>query len=213
MALRSSSTHLKSMVGLLRGNSNFSTSTTPKMKAFVPTADLVLPQDVKARAKKGDFAPMFMAIGMIGLSTSLGMYIALKELRRGPNVYVKKSRRETIPEVVEPEHVLEESEKFMKRSIFRKLAHINDKAREQVIPNPIIGDISSSQPSTKANKSFTNEQFSHLPAFTSQPSTKANNRQSQNIFSFGSLHYVVALNIPFFLDYVKNLEFKVGCAK
>lgn len=49
--------------------------------------------------------------------------------------------------------------------------------------------------------------------FCSQPSTKANNRQSQNIFSFGSLHYVVALNIPFFLDYVKNLEFKVGCAK
>ncbi|XP_027125280.1 uncharacterized protein LOC113768459 isoform X2 [Coffea eugenioides] len=122
------------------------------MKAFVPTADLALPPEIKARAKKGDFAPMFMAIGMIGLSTSLGMYIALKELRSGPNVYVKKSRRETIPEVVEPEHVLEESEKFMKRSIFRKLAHINDKAREQVIPNPIRGDIYSRPPRAETLK-------------------------------------------------------------
>lgn len=74
------------------------------------------------RVKKGEIVPMGMAVGMIALSTILGMYTAMRELTTAPapNVYVKKSRRETIPELVEPEHVLEESEKFIKNSLFRK---------------------------------------------------------------------------------------------
>lgn len=70
--------------------------------------------------------PVCMALGMIALSTSIGLYTAFKELRHAPDVHLKKSRRETIPEVVEPDHVLQESENFIKKSFFRKLAHIED---------------------------------------------------------------------------------------
>ncbi|KAL3512044.1 hypothetical protein ACH5RR_024761 [Cinchona calisaya] len=141
MALRSSS-YLKSRVSRIRGTSNCTTSTGPKLTPFAPTLDyLSQHQDIKARAKRGDFVPMFVAIGMIALSTSFGIYTATKELRNAPSVYVKKSRRETLPEVVEPEHVLEESEKFIKNSFFRKIAHIKDKTREQVILDPTRKDI------------------------------------------------------------------------
>lgn len=63
---------------------------------------------------------------MIATSTSIGLYTAMKELRHAPDVHLKKSRRETIPEVVEPEHVIDESDKFIKKSLFRRLGHIQD---------------------------------------------------------------------------------------
>lgn len=69
------------------------------------------------------------------------MFTVWHQLGRAPNVYVKKSRRETIPEVVEPEHVAEEAEKFVKQSFFRKVAHIQDFDRQEVMPDPIRGDI------------------------------------------------------------------------
>ncbi|MCD7458147.1 hypothetical protein HAX54_037412 [Datura stramonium] len=34
-----------------------------------------------------------------------GLHTVMQQLRRAPNVHVKKSRRETLPEIVEPEHV------------------------------------------------------------------------------------------------------------
>ncbi|CAI9113774.1 OLC1v1014444C1 [Oldenlandia corymbosa var. corymbosa] len=134
MALRSSQNLLKSIAaGLGGGVSHFTTSTTPKSKAFSPTiGELTKHNDFKARViKKGDIVPMSVAVGMIILSTSFGIYTATKELRTAPNVFVKKSRRETIPEVVEPEHVLEESEKFIKKSFFRRIAHLRDKSYQE----------------------------------------------------------------------------------
>lgn len=85
--------------------------------------------------------PKCMAVGMMGVSTSLGVYTALHQLRSAPNVRLKKSRRETVPEVVEPEQVAAEAERFVKKSVFRKLAHFKDVNRQQVVPNPIAGDI------------------------------------------------------------------------
>ncbi|XP_057767718.1 uncharacterized protein LOC130987999 [Salvia miltiorrhiza] len=128
MAFRAAS-QLKSMVkSSLGGRSTFTTSTS-------------LP-DFKARLK-GDFAPVSIVIGMIAVSTSLGIYTALHQLHSAPNVHVKKSRRETMPEVAEPEHVAAEAEEFVKKSFFRKVAHLKELNRQQVVPNPIAGDICS----------------------------------------------------------------------
>ncbi|KAI8529307.1 hypothetical protein RHMOL_Rhmol12G0215200 [Rhododendron molle] len=108
----------------------FATSTTPKMKAFALPLDLGHGEDAKpgaARAPpplKGDFVPMYVALGLIGLSATLGLYTAMHQLSHAPNVRVRKSLRETIPEVVVPELTVEEGDKFIKKSWFRKLAHI-----------------------------------------------------------------------------------------
>lgn len=82
-----------------------------------------------------------MALGLIVMSTSLGLCTGLHHLRRNPGVYVKKSRRETVPEVVEPEQVVEKADEFITKSLFRKVAHVQDFDRQDIIPNPISGDV------------------------------------------------------------------------
>ncbi|KAK6153854.1 hypothetical protein DH2020_013493 [Rehmannia glutinosa] len=132
------------MANGLRGSSNFTTCASPKLKAYTPTADHLLhesPGGIKSKLPKGDLVPVCVALGMIALSTSFGVYTALHQLGRAPNVFVKKSRRETIPEVVEPERTVEQAERFVKQSFFRKVAHIQDSDRQEIMPNPIRGDV------------------------------------------------------------------------
>ncbi|KAL7099524.1 hypothetical protein ACP275_09G089300 [Erythranthe tilingii] len=131
----------KSMAG---NYSSFTTLTSSKMKPYSPTADNFVPSPgggIKSKLPKGGFAPVFVAVGMIALSASFGVYTAVHQLRRNPSVSVRKSRRETIPEVVEPEHVAEEAEKFVKQSFFRKVAHVQDFDRQEVMSDPIRGDV------------------------------------------------------------------------
>ncbi|KAK2974141.1 hypothetical protein RJ640_021432 [Escallonia rubra] len=91
---------------------------------------------------KGDIVPVCVALGMIVVSTSLGLYTAFHQLRGSPNVHVRKSRRETLPEVEEPEHVVDEAEKFITKSFFRKVAHVQDMDhRDRFIPDPSHGAI------------------------------------------------------------------------
>ncbi|XP_028771281.1 uncharacterized protein LOC114728534 [Neltuma alba] len=130
---------------LNRGIRRLTTSTTPKTKAYAPAADYGYAHHHQKRERmpaKGDFVPVYVAIGMIALSTGLGLVTAWHQLRTSPTVSVKKQRRETLPEVVEPEHVAEESEKFFKGSFFRRIAHIQDKnnPEKHVIPDPIRSD-------------------------------------------------------------------------
>ncbi|KAH6771971.1 hypothetical protein C2S51_010375 [Perilla frutescens var. frutescens] len=131
MAFRATA-HLKSMAKSVFGGR--ATSTSPLIQP---------PPEFKARLAKGNFVPVCIATGMVVVSSSLGMYTALHQLHSAPNVHLKKSRRETIPEVVEPENVAAETEKFVKKSFFRKLAHLAGLNRELPVHNPIAGDICS----------------------------------------------------------------------
>lgn len=137
-------TYWKSMVSRLGGQSpTFATSTTPKMKSFALPLDLGDVKDARpggAPPLKGDFVPVYVALGLIAMSASLGLYTAMHQLSRAPNVRVKKSMRETIPEVVVPELTVEEGDKFIKKSWFRKLAHIQEKD-EAIVPDHFNCDI------------------------------------------------------------------------
>ncbi|XP_057791448.1 uncharacterized protein LOC131008553 isoform X2 [Salvia miltiorrhiza] len=145
MAFRSAA-YWKSMVKVVGSCSSFTTSTLPKLKAYAPAATHVRPSSASGDSKsklgaRGDMFPVLMAVGMISLSAGFGLFTAWHQLGRGPNLYVKKSRRETIPEVVEPEHVAEEAEKFVKQSFFRKVAHIQELDRQNVMSDPLRGDV------------------------------------------------------------------------
>ncbi|GAA0168560.1 hypothetical protein Leryth_024638 [Lithospermum erythrorhizon] len=87
-----------------------------------------------------DHLPVYVAIGMIMLSVGFGIHTIMQQTARAPNVSVKKSRRGTIPEVEEPETVTRDSERFLSKSWFRQLAHVQDFDREEVMPDPIRGD-------------------------------------------------------------------------
>ncbi|XP_031379722.1 uncharacterized protein LOC116194935 [Punica granatum] len=136
-----------------QGNgATFATSTAPKMKAFAPAGGEALPKPSPART--GDAVPMYVAIGMIFLSVSLGLHTAMQQLRHSPTVRVKKSRRETLPEVMEPEVVADESERFLTRSFFRKIAHVQEfDMGDTVIPNPVSKDAFAHRPKVETLKS------------------------------------------------------------
>ncbi|KAJ0436429.1 hypothetical protein HanHA300_Chr16g0590741 [Helianthus annuus] len=141
MALRATNL-VRSLVNRSRGSFGFATSTSPKMKAFSPAAadHGYAHQDPKPKTLKGEYAPVYVSLGLILMSVSIGTYTATHQLKRSPNVFVKKSKRETLPELVEPEKVAEESEEFIKKSFFRKIAHVQDADRQEIMPDPIRGD-------------------------------------------------------------------------
>ncbi|XP_023744038.2 uncharacterized protein LOC111892198 [Lactuca sativa] len=146
MALRATNL-VKSMVSRSRGMPAFSTLTFPKMKAYSPTADHSYGHhDPKPSLVKGAYAPVYISLGLIMMSVSIGVFTATHQLRRAPNVSVKKSKRETLPELVEPEKVAEESNEFIKKSFFRKIAHVQEADRQQVMSDPIRGDTYSMHP-------------------------------------------------------------------
>ncbi|KVI06129.1 uncharacterized protein LOC112510263 [Cynara cardunculus var. scolymus] len=129
---------MKTMVDRTRA---FATSTSPKMKAYSPAADHGYGhQDRKPRAVKGEYVPVYISLGLIMLSVSIGVFTATHQLKRSPNVFVKKSKRESLPELVEPEKVADESDEFIKKSFFRKIAHVQDADRQDIVPDPIRGD-------------------------------------------------------------------------
>ncbi|KDP22516.1 hypothetical protein JCGZ_26347 [Jatropha curcas] len=119
----------KSMANRLRGNATYATSTSPKMAAYAPTADFGDSHHQEKHTKKtikGEYVPVYVAIGLIALSVSLGLYTAKQQILHSPNVRVKKKRRETIPEVEDPDSVVDEADKFLKKSFFRKVAHVQE---------------------------------------------------------------------------------------
>ncbi|KAF3441405.1 hypothetical protein FNV43_RR15319 [Rhamnella rubrinervis] len=146
---------------LANGVRRYATATTPKTKAYAPTAsefaELQRHQGRESskskKGMKGDFVPVYVAIGMICLSTTLGLYTARQQLFYSPNVFVKKQRRETLPEVVEPDHVLEDADKFFNKSFFRKVAHIKNPTHDHVISDPTRGDAFVRRPRAETLKS------------------------------------------------------------
>ncbi|KAK1433989.1 hypothetical protein QVD17_10907 [Tagetes erecta] len=120
---------VKSMMNRSTGSHTFATSTTAKIKSI-----------------KGAYAPVYISLGLILMSVSIGAFTATHQLKRSPNVSVKKSKRETLSELVEPEKVAEESDDFIKKSFFRKIAHVQDADRQEIMPDPIRGDTYAKHP-------------------------------------------------------------------
>ncbi|CAN6464483.1 unnamed protein product [Victoria cruziana] len=89
---------------------------------------------------RGEYAPVAVALGLIMLSASFGLYTAKQQLEHAPNVYLSKKKRETVPEVQEPDYAVRKAEDFISKSFFRRMAHAQKPRRDQVVPDPIRGD-------------------------------------------------------------------------
>ncbi|XP_019188781.1 PREDICTED: uncharacterized protein LOC109183018 [Ipomoea nil] len=147
MSLKAQKGFLKALATRLKGNSSSSASyataaTDPHGHAKSGSSVL-----------KGEFFPVYVAVGMIALSAGFGIHTARHQLSRSPNVYVKKSRRETVPEVEEPEQVVEDADNFINKSFFRKVAHVQDSDRQEVMSDPIRGDVFVRKPKAETLKS------------------------------------------------------------
>lgn len=103
---------------------------------------------------KGEYVPVYVALGLILVSLSFGVHTAKQQLMHSPTVRVKKSRRETVPEVTDPDRVAEESENFLSRGFFRRVAHVQDtNTGEHEVPDPIRKDVYAHRPRVETLKS------------------------------------------------------------
>ncbi|CAL9229505.1 unnamed protein product, partial [Arabidopsis halleri] len=132
--------HLKNVAQRLRTYTT--TATAPRSKPYSTAATEYGGQRTATTtaATKGDFTPVYVSIGLISLSVSFGVYTAYLHLHENPSVRVNKKTRETVPEVEDPDRVLNEADRFANRSWFRKIAHVQEFDKQDVISDPIRKD-------------------------------------------------------------------------
>ncbi|XP_071722500.1 uncharacterized protein [Rutidosis leptorrhynchoides] len=154
MALRSSMANLKSMLTRTRGTANFTTATTLKLRPYTPTVDEFGHSGTSKKVpRKGDYVPVYVALGLITMSVSFGLFTVYHELKHAPNVHLKKKRRETLPEVYDPDKVLEEADGYLKKSFFRKIAHVQEFDNGvNSMNNTITKDVFARQPKAETLK-------------------------------------------------------------
>lgn len=71
--------------------------------------------------------PVYVALGLIVMSASLGLRTAGHQLAHAPNVHVdRKKRAQTVPEVAAPDLALDEAQRFVGGSLFRKVLRVQD---------------------------------------------------------------------------------------
>ncbi|XP_023513989.1 uncharacterized protein LOC111778418 [Cucurbita pepo subsp. pepo] len=78
---------------------------------------------------KGEYAPVYIVLGFVGIVLMMGTHTAKQQLLHSPVVNVSKKKRESIPEVEEPDTVINSADKFINKSILRKVAHIQDNTK------------------------------------------------------------------------------------
>lgn len=122
-------------LGVISNTRTYATSTIPKPQAHTQTTDSQNrqsnqspppPNESSPRPLKREFAPVYVAVGMITLAVALGLHTMKQQLFHSPDVRVKKTERGTVPEVEKPEKVAEKAEGYQKNSLFRKVAHVQD---------------------------------------------------------------------------------------
>ncbi|XP_038906484.1 uncharacterized protein LOC120092464 [Benincasa hispida] len=88
---------------------------------------------------KGEYAPIYIVVGMVAVAVSIGTHTAKQQLLHSPVVNFSKKKRESIPEVDDPDTIINSANKFINKSFLRKVAHIQEDTKtlpDPVHPNP-----------------------------------------------------------------------------
>ncbi|XP_073000052.1 uncharacterized protein [Typha latifolia] len=80
----------------------------------------------KRTGLNGEFTPVCVALGMIILALSIGAHTVKQQLMHSPGVRVSKKKREMVVEVEDPDQAAGEADRFVSKSILRKVAHLQD---------------------------------------------------------------------------------------
>ncbi|KAG8365773.1 hypothetical protein BUALT_Bualt17G0006700 [Buddleja alternifolia] len=111
---------------------SLATSTTPRFAAASATSTAVHEAHSSTRGGRmtATFGQMWMVIGllggMVGIACCMGIHTAKQQLLHSPSVHVSKKRRESVPEVDNPDAIIRSSDNFTNKSFLRKVGHIQD---------------------------------------------------------------------------------------
>ncbi|KAJ0988718.1 hypothetical protein J5N97_007074 [Dioscorea zingiberensis] len=126
MASRAVSLWRSVRVGFAR---SMTSATAPRMKPLTSTASDFAGNHNRgsfSKALKADFVPVYVTLGFVLLAMTFAAHTAKQQIVYAPGVRVNKKRRETMAEVVEPDRVEAEADRFINKSIFRRVAHVQD---------------------------------------------------------------------------------------
>ncbi|KAK2634739.1 hypothetical protein Ddye_029531 [Dipteronia dyeriana] len=84
-------------------------------------------------AVTGEFAPVYMVLGLLTVALTIGTHTAKQQLVHCPNVSVSKKKRRSLSEVEDPDRAVNSSDKFLNKSFLRKMANIQEHNR--VLPD------------------------------------------------------------------------------
>ncbi|XP_021678631.2 uncharacterized protein LOC110663581 [Hevea brasiliensis] len=127
MAFRTPS-HWRTMLTRFGEKRSFASATTPKFSRGVDNAHSARPAYNKY-AMTGEFAPVYVVVGMVVVAISIGLHTVKQQLVHSPGVNITKKRRESVPEVDIPDTVAANGDKFINKSFLRKVAQIKDDKR------------------------------------------------------------------------------------
>lgn len=82
--------------------------------------------DGGGKISKADMVPLYMIWGFVALAVTFAVHTGKQHVAHNPGVRFSKKRRGTMAEVTEPERVLGEADKFLNKSLLRRVAHLQD---------------------------------------------------------------------------------------
>jgi len=85
-------------------------------------------------AATGEYAPFYVMAGMMTVAVAMAFHTMKQQLVHSPGVSINKKRRESIAEVDDPDTVVADASKFLKKSFLRKVAHIQE--HNPTLPDP-----------------------------------------------------------------------------
>ncbi|ONK58646.1 uncharacterized protein A4U43_C09F15190 [Asparagus officinalis] len=106
--------------------------------------------------RRYDMIPIYAIWGFVALVGLFGVHTVKQQIVHSPTVSFSKKRREEMPVVSEPDWALSESEKLIKKSFFRRLAHIQidgDRVKSGVSSDPTRANPFSGPKSAESLKS------------------------------------------------------------
>ncbi|KAL1210967.1 hypothetical protein V5N11_035770 [Cardamine amara subsp. amara] len=90
----------------------------------------------------GEFAPVAIIGGFVGLAMLMAGHSIKQQLMHCPGVSTRKNRRAAVAEVDDPDHCVSSADKFINKSWLRKVGQIQDKTNailsDPTRPNPFI---------------------------------------------------------------------------
>ncbi|XP_010418315.1 PREDICTED: uncharacterized protein LOC104703921 [Camelina sativa] len=88
----------------------------------------------------GDFAPVAIIGGFVGLTVLMAGHSLKQQLVHAPAISTRKNRRAAVAEVDDPENCVSSADKFINKSWLRKVGQIQDKSKailsDPTRPNP-----------------------------------------------------------------------------
>ncbi|KAF8019638.1 hypothetical protein BT93_G0351 [Corymbia citriodora subsp. variegata] len=114
---------------------SFATATRPKMFATTARAAHSDHHHERSLLMRAEYAPLGVLFAMLAVAVMIGTHTAKQQLAHSPGVRVSKKRRETMPEVDDPNGMISSADKFLNKSFLRKVAHIQEHKR--TLPDPV----------------------------------------------------------------------------